>query len=162
MEGIMNSLFKKTVINTMELSNRFVRSATWMGLAEKDGKVTQKLIRVMSDLSGGGVGLIISGHLNISSEGKASLLQTGIYDDTHIPGLKTMTEAVHKHGGNIIAQLAHAGAFAKDELIEKTPFAVSTIDGLFKFPRQELTIIEINRLINAFAEAAFRAKNCRI
>jgi len=43
----MNTLFETTLINKMKLSNRFIRSATWMGLAEKDGRVTTKLIKTM-------------------------------------------------------------------------------------------------------------------
>ncbi len=155
----MNTLFDKTVINRIKLSNRVVRSATWMGLADEDGQVTQKLIKTMTDLANGGVGLIISGHMNITSEGKASLLQTGIYEDKHIPGLKEMTNAVHEHNGKIIAQLAHGGTFAKDELINETPLAVSIFDGLSEFPRKELNTFEISRLIEAFANASERAKS---
>ena len=155
----MNTLFEKTVINKLELPNRFVRSATWMGMGEDDGQTTQKLIKTMTNLADGNVGLIISGHLNITPEGKASLLQAGIYDNKHIPGLKEMTNAVHKHSGKIIAQLAHAGTFAIDELIDEKPFAVSVFDGLSESLRKELNTLEINILIEAFAKAALRAKN---
>ena len=154
----MNTLFDKTVINKLELPNRFVRSATWMGLAEKDGTVTQRLISAMADLAEGGVGLITSGHLNVTTEGKASPLQTGIYDDKHIPGLKKITEAVHEHSGRIIAQIAHAGVFALDELIDETPLAVSVFEGLSESPREEITSVGINKLIDAFTKAAERAK----
>ena len=44
----MTKLFEHTLINGMSLSNRFVRSATWEGLADKDGSVTPKLIEMMS------------------------------------------------------------------------------------------------------------------
>ena len=35
-------LFERTTINTMELENRFVRSATWEGLATDDGAATEQ------------------------------------------------------------------------------------------------------------------------
>ena len=154
----MNTLFKTTLINKMKLSNRFVRSATWMGLAEKDGRVTTKLIKTMTNLADGGVGLIISGHIYISTEGKASPLQVGLYDDKHIQGLSVMTNAVHEHNGKIIAQLAHAGTFALDELIDNTPSAVSLFDGLSELPRNELSTADISKIVDAFANAAVRAK----
>ncbi len=43
----MAELFECTSINGMRLANRFVRSATWEGLADKDGSVTPRLIEMM-------------------------------------------------------------------------------------------------------------------
>ena len=55
----MSKLFEVTEINGMQLSNRFVRSATWEGMAEDDGSVTPALVDCMSQLAEGQVGLII-------------------------------------------------------------------------------------------------------
>jgi 2,4-dienoyl-CoA reductase-like NADH-dependent reductase (Old Yellow Enzyme family) len=65
----VTKLFEHTLINGMSLSNRFVRSATWEGLADKDGTVTPKLIEMMVELVKGEVGLIISGYAFVSAEG---------------------------------------------------------------------------------------------
>jgi 2,4-dienoyl-CoA reductase-like NADH-dependent reductase (Old Yellow Enzyme family) len=40
----------------------------------------------------------------------------GIHDDSTLPGLTQMTEVVHRHGGKIAVQLAHAGAQAAASL----------------------------------------------
>jgi len=53
----------------MKLRNRFVRSATWEGMASPEGAVTPKLINTMTALAKGGVGLIISSHAYIRREG---------------------------------------------------------------------------------------------
>ncbi len=58
----MNKLFEPSEINGLKLENRFVRSATWEGMAADDGSCTPKLINLMADLARGGVGLIISSH----------------------------------------------------------------------------------------------------
>jgi len=52
----MPSLFEKTNINHLTLINRFVRSATWEGLATDPGEVTDALIEKMAVLAEGGVG----------------------------------------------------------------------------------------------------------
>ena len=39
----MASLFDATIINGMELKNRFLRSGTWTGMATEDGIMTSKL-----------------------------------------------------------------------------------------------------------------------
>ncbi len=154
----MSKLFESTEINRMKLANRFVRSATWEGMAADDGSMTPKLIQTMVDLAKGGVGMIISGHAFVSPEGQAGPWQMGIYKDELIDGLKTMTDAVHQAGGKIVAQLAHAGHFAPGALTKQPPHVVSNFEGLSKSPRHELTTDDIQKLVNAFADAAQRAK----
>ncbi|MFO8166176.1 MAG: hypothetical protein R6T98_16770, partial [Desulfatiglandales bacterium] len=58
----MTTLFTPSKINSMTLSNRFVRSATWSGMATDDGEGTPQLVDLMVNLAKGGVGLIITGH----------------------------------------------------------------------------------------------------
>ncbi len=154
----MSKLFEGSTINSMELSNRFVRSATWEGMATTDGAVTPKLIETMTALARGGVGLIISGHTYIRAEGQADPWQLGIHKDELIPGLQLMTSAVHKYNGKIVVQLAHAGNFAIEQLIKESPLVVSDFEGLATSPRKEITIQGIREIINVFADAAQRAK----
>lgn len=152
------TLFEKTKINSMTLKNRFVRSATWEGMAETNGSVTLQLIKTMEDLAEGGVGLIITGHANVMPQGQAGPWQLGIYSDDHIGGLTTMTDTVHRAGGKIVAQLAHAGNFAAEKLTQMPPCVPSIIGGLGKTPRHELTEQDIEDIVTAFAKGAFRAK----
>ena len=65
----MSGLFEKTLINGLELNNRFVRSATWEGMAENDGTCTSQLIDLMSAIAKGQVGLIISSPMYVTKEG---------------------------------------------------------------------------------------------
>ena len=143
----------------MELSNHFVRSATWEGMATDEGAVTPKLIDTMVALAEGGVGLIISGHAYIRPEGQATPRQLGIYKDELISGLQEMTAAVHRRGGKILAQLAHAGHFAPEKIINQPPLAVSDYKGLADTPRKEFTPRAIEDLILGFADAARRARS---
>ena len=154
----MTDLFGTTQINGMTLANRFVRSATWEGMAAQDGAVTPRLIDTVTDLAAGGVGLIISGHSYVLPEGQAGPKQMGIYKDDLIDGLKSMTGAVHQAGGKMVAQLAHAGTFAAEALTRTPPHVVSRYDGLAKTPRHELTISDIQHLVSAYVRAAERAK----
>ena len=83
----MSALFESTIINGMSLANRFVRSATWEGLATIDGACTSRLIDMMVKLVDGGVGLIITGHSYVSREGQAGPWQLGIHEDAMLPEL---------------------------------------------------------------------------
>ncbi|MDO0825991.1 NADH:flavin oxidoreductase [Desulfosporosinus nitroreducens] len=154
----MKTLFDQTTIKHLDLPNRFVRSATWEGLASTDGGVTSELIEAMVELAKGGVGLIITGHSYVRRDGQAGPNQLGIYSDSLIPGLKDMTKAVHAAGGRIIMQLAHAGRFASEQLTGQTALAVSLVKDLPNTSVREMTIEDIQELAEAYSEAAERAK----
>jgi 2,4-dienoyl-CoA reductase-like NADH-dependent reductase (Old Yellow Enzyme family) len=154
----MSGLFETSEINGLKLSNRFVRSATWEGMAADDGTCTPRLIDLMADLARGGLGLIISSHTYVSPEGQAGPWQLGIYSDTLTAGLETMVKAVHENGGKIVMQLAHAGFFANEELTGQTPLAPSNVAGFFKSARREMTAEDIHGLVKAYGAAAARAK----
>jgi len=145
----MSRLFESSTINGMQLSNRFVRSATWEGLAGEDGSVTPRLIKMMSELAGGGVGLIITSHAYVRPDGQAGPWQLGIYKDELIGGLKKMTAAVHQAGGRIVAQLAHAGHFAAEKLTGQSPLVVSDYEGLARSPRREISAGDIVEIVKA-------------
>ncbi len=155
----MSKLFESSEINGMKLANRFVRSATWEGMASPEGAVTPKLIETMRALAKGGVGLIISSHAYVRTDGQATPWQIGVFSDELIPGLRKMATAVHEAGGRIVMQLAHAGHFAAENLTGQTPLVVSNYEGLAKTPRKEMTAHDIGKLVTAFAEAARRAES---
>lgn len=154
----MSKLFEETTLKGMRLPNRFVRSATWEGMAADDGSVTPKLVETMKALAAGGVGLIISGHTYVSPEGQAGPWQLGVHRDELVPGLRKMADSVHESGGRIVLQLAHAGNFAAEQLTGQPPFVVSNFEGLAESPRRELTTGDIRQLVSTYAEAAGRAR----
>src|SRR5210317_13693 len=146
----MSKLFETSEINGMKLANRFVRSATWEGMAADDGACTPKLIDLMAELAKGGVGLIISSHAYVSPEGQAGPWQLGVYDDQLIPGLEAMTTAVRESAGKMVMQLAHAGYFANAKLTGQTPMAPSKAEGFAKGPRKEMNADDIQGVVQAY------------
>ena len=142
----------------MSLRNRFVRSATWEGMAEEDGGCTRRLINLMTTLAAGGVGMIITGHAYVQKIGQAGPWQLGAYDDRFIPGFRQLTESVHDKGGVIVMQLAHAGMFADPHLIGELPLAPSDIAEYTANTPREMAPLEIKEVIKAFGAAAKRAK----
>jgi 2,4-dienoyl-CoA reductase-like NADH-dependent reductase (Old Yellow Enzyme family) len=154
----MPKLFEETTIKSLTLPNRFVRSATWEGLAGDDGSVTPRLIDVAVQLARGGVGLIISGHAYVSREGQAGSWQLGAYSDKLVPGLTEMVKAVHDCGGKIAMQLAHAGSKAASRLSGLDPMGPSTTEIEGKQVGREMTKKDIGQVAQVFADAALRAR----
>ena len=142
----------------MVIKNRFVRSATWEGLATEEGGSTPKLDKMMVDLANGETGLIITGHTYVMENGQAGPWQLGIYKDELVSGLKSMTDAVHENGGKIIMQLSHAGIYAKESPKDFVSFAPSEDKEKTVSPHKKMTQEDIAEVVNAFTKGAQRAK----
>ncbi|MFX0145289.1 MAG: NADH:flavin oxidoreductase [Candidatus Hodarchaeota archaeon] len=155
----MRKLYSKPKkIGGIELKNRFVRSATGERIASEDGRVTDDLIQFYKVLAEGGVGLIITGVTYVLSNGKSIPNQLAIDKDDLIPGLKNLTDAVHKYGENckIAVQLHHSGR--QSMVLENPPAPSVVIEPTFNVTPKEMTIMDIEDTVDAFAEAARRAK----
>ena len=155
----MSRLFEETEINGMTLSNRLVRSATWEGMCEPDGRPTRKLAECYADLARGGVGLIISSFTFIRPDGKGLPGQMGIHTDAFAEAMKNLTAAVHGHGGSICMQLVHAGGQTSTKTIGSQPVAPSAV-ALQQFPEipAELLHEDIAELVALFGAGAARAR----
>jgi 2,4-dienoyl-CoA reductase-like NADH-dependent reductase (Old Yellow Enzyme family) len=152
----MTELFATTELNGMKLKNRFVRSATYEAMAELDGTVKEQLCDYMDELSRAEVGLIISGHAYVAREGQAGPRQMGIYSDAMIHGLQKITSVVHKNGGVIAIQLAHAG----QKGIGKNEYAALGPSEIYKDNVKKtggMTEDDIKTTISTFGDAAERA-----
>src|SRR5260370_23596495 len=157
--GIMSSyshLFQPGRIGGIEIRNRIVRAGTSETMAADSGEVTDQLIELYETLSRNLVGLIITGHLYCHPRGQYAHHQTGIYNDSLIPGLRRLTDAVHRHGGAIFAQLAHAGS--QSRVPRQMPVAPSPVpNALTGRPVAEAGEDEIPQGVIAFGSAAARA-----
>jgi 2,4-dienoyl-CoA reductase-like NADH-dependent reductase (Old Yellow Enzyme family) len=154
----MAELFECTTINGMSLANRFVRSATWEGLADEDGSVTPRLTEMMVELARGEVGLIISGYTFVTPEGQSSPGQLAVYGDRFLPGLRTMARAVHLAGGKIALQLVHGGCSANPELSGLEAIGPSAREKDGRLTCRPARREDVAIIVSAFARAAERAK----
>lgn len=156
---IMASLFEQASIGTLKIKNRIIRSATWEGMCEQNGRPTQKLIDYYCTLVKGGIGLIISGYTYVRPDGKQQVGKMGIYTDDFAEDFKRLTRAVHDLDGKIAIQLVHAGGQASSKNAGHQPVAPSAVKaGAFPEMPQALSILEIEDITDAFALAAQRAK----
>ena len=152
----MARLFTEGRIGTLPIPNRMIRSATAEWLADEAGHPRPPMVDLYRELSRGGVGLIISGHLFVHTSGRGYIGMTGIYNDALIEPLRRVTQAVHEEGGRIAAQLNHTGL--KASAGDGPPLAPSAIGPPLAEPAaRALDTEEIEELIRSFADAARRA-----
>jgi 2,4-dienoyl-CoA reductase-like NADH-dependent reductase (Old Yellow Enzyme family) len=155
----MSLLFTPDRIGNLVVPNRIVRSATAERLAnDDDGYPTSKLSDMWLELVRGGTGLIISGHMFVHPSGKCHPEMSGIYKDELVPEWAKITSAVHKEGGKIAVQINHGGMQCSKDAVVGTIAPSAFDDDELEQPAREITVNEIYLLIDAYAQAARRAK----
>ena len=144
-------------IGRLAIKNRLIRAATSETMATERGEATEALVRLYSDLARGGVGLIITGHIYVEARGQYEPRQLGLEHDSRIAPLARVTEAVHRHGGLIFAELSHAGS--QSLIAHIVPLAPSVVaNAIFSRPPAEMSDAEVEKVIADFAAAAARAQ----
>jgi len=161
MSKYYSSLFRPVKINGMRLKNRLVVPPMGTGFAEEDGSVSDRLIKYHEARAKGGFGLITLEVTAVDGvEGKGSLHQLSIFDDRFIPGLKRLVDRLHNAGAKVGIQLYHPGRVTLPAILGGLrPVAPSPIpDPIWRQAPRELTIQDIKRLVELFAQGARRAK----
>jgi len=154
----MDKLFEVTTIKSLNLRNRFIRSATWEGMADDCGACTPQLADFFCTLARGEVGLIITGHAYVNKAGQARPLQLGAHNDNLLPGLEKLVQSVHDNGGKIALQLSHAGCYAATEITGLDVYAPSSGENETGQIIREMTHEEIRKVVADFSESAARAQ----
>lgn len=88
----MKQIFEPVKMNHIELKNRLVRSATWEGIANQDGSVTEEAYEIYEELAKGGIGAIITGFTSVALHDYYFGGMMRLCDDALIPQYKKLTD----------------------------------------------------------------------
>ncbi len=176
-----NHLTQPGRIGSLELKNRMVVTAMGVNLAESDGSCGDRIIAFHERQARGGVGLIVLGVAGVAwPNGGNQPRQIAISEDRHIPGLRAMADAVHRHGAKVATQIHHGGLVAAQDMKEGRPIWVPSYPspgasdlGQGMLPEEMaafhdpdapppqlhvMTQDDIELLVSQFAAAAWRAR----
>jgi N-ethylmaleimide reductase len=161
----MPSLFNPLQLGALELPNRILMAPLTRARAGREGVPNELMARYYVQRSG--AGLIISEAIGITREGLGWPNAPGLWNDAQVDGWKGVTEAVHRAGGRIVAQLWHMGRLVHPDLGGGQPISSSattapdfahTYEG--KKPYVEAraaTRAEIGRILDDYVHAARNA-----
>ncbi|MGC8660015.1 MAG: NADH:flavin oxidoreductase [Desulfomonilaceae bacterium] len=157
-------LFEKNSIGSVELANRFIKSSTWSGTADKKGYVTDLTVKFHEEVAKGGVGLILTGNQIVMTNGMSSPYSIGNYEDAQAEGLKRLADCIHRQGCKVVVQISHSLARSNPKLFLKEAdelWGVSAVPYSADSPiPKEMTKSDISRMVDAFSAAAVRASKC--
>ena len=155
----LDNLFSPFSIGALKMRNRIVMPPMATHYATSEGFVTDRQIAYYIERAKGGVGYITVEHTGILQQGRASPNMLLISSDEHAFAIERLIEAVHGAGGEIIVQINHAGRQTSTSatgfpIVGPSPIPCPTRDEI----PQELSVGEIQEIIEAFSVAAQRVK----
>ncbi len=170
-------------IGNVALRNRIAMAPMGVELVEADGAVREPTIRYYEERARGGAGLLITENTSAAyPRGANSAHEIAVSRDEFLPGLTSLTEAVHRQGAKIAIQLAFHGKIARLDVSEGRPMIVPSeprfhmdLSGLGEMTPQELawmmaantgtggkyqaaTLADLAQITEEFAEACLRAR----
>lgn len=151
-------LFTPTTFVGMDLRNRIVYPPITTGLAEADGKVSDRMVEFYRQRAAGGVGLIILEPGVVHQQAKLAKFSAGAWTDDQIPGMARLAKTIQHEGAKVFIQLCHAGPKAHPRINGVPPSSASDKPFFFKMPTAALSQIEIKSVVNDFTLAAARAR----
>ncbi|MGF7213667.1 2,4-dienoyl-CoA reductase (NADPH2) [Skermanella aerolata] len=162
-EGLESDpIFTPLRFRNLTVKNRIFRSNIAGRFDNEDGSLTQTRINWECRFAKGGVGAIVSSYVPVAMHGRIIANFATIHRDEFIPLWAKLGEAVHSFDCNYIMQLSHSGRQMDLPGIsnqhQPTPSSTDDREPLHGFLCRAMGTGEIARLVDAFARAAWRAR----
>lgn len=161
----MPDLFDPVALGAIRAPNRVLMAPLTRGRAGRDAVPTPVMAEYYAQRAS--AGLIISEATGISREGLGWPYAPGLWTDAQVEGWKPVTEAVHRAGGRIVAQLWHMGRQVHSSVTGTQPVSSSATRTAGHFHTYEgrqdseearpLRLDEIPRVLDDYEAAARNA-----
>ncbi|HAY21851.1 MAG TPA: NADH oxidase [Desulfobacterales bacterium] len=153
-------LFSPLQVGPLTLRNRISYSPTLTGFATVDGEVSRLMLDYYNRLAKGGAGMVYIGSVSVdwpTSRNNYCVLRAD--DNRFIFGLNKLAETIQKNGAAAVLQVHHAGRFGKvDEPVGPTELPGMFMEGKMTKNVRALKTVEVEGLVEKFAQAALRAR----
>lgn len=108
---MLQQAFQPTRLGSLELRNRFIKTATFEGRTP-GGCINESTLAFHRSFAAGGVGLVTMAYCAVSADGRTFPDQLHV-NEHNLADLARLAAAVHGAGGAISGQLAHCGGFTR-------------------------------------------------
>ena len=141
--------------NGVKAKNRVFLAPMTNLQSHEDGTLSDDEHHWLQTRARGGFGVISTCASHVTADGQGWKGELGIFDDKHLPGLTRLATTLREAGSVSLVQIFHGGARADAKLIGELPLTASN-EGE-PLTAREATIEDIERIIDAFRDAAVRA-----
>jgi 2,4-dienoyl-CoA reductase-like NADH-dependent reductase (Old Yellow Enzyme family)/thioredoxin reductase len=153
-------LLQPLKIKGLTIKNRIMSTSHAISYAV-DGKPKERYQLYQEEKAIGGIGLtMFGGASNVAPDSPSVYGQIYAGDDSVIPYFREMADRIHGHGAAVMCQLTHMGRRTSNLVGNWIPtIAPSYIrEDMNRAFAREMDLNDINRVIKAFGDAAWRCK----
>lgn len=155
--GQFRYLFSPLKLGPITVPNRVVFSAHLTNYATQDGKPSEQHAAYYEARAAGGAGLIITEEHSVHPTDWPYEKMIHAFHADVVPGYQRITEAVHRHGVPIFAQINHNGGQASSMYTRLPVWAPSPVpDPLFREVPKAVEQHEIDEIVASYATVAAR------
>lgn len=119
----MSLAFTPFALGDLRLRNRIVKPATFEGMCP-GGAPSAALVEHHRRVAAGGAAMTTVAYASISPDGRSYPTQLLLGPEA-VPGLRALTDAVHREGAAASLQIGHCGDFADRRLVGGRPLGAS-------------------------------------
>lgn len=161
-----NNLLSQGKIGRLTLKNRLIMPGMSDHFSNETGDFIDVCKAYYEERAKGGTALIITSFCYVDKTGQAETCQLRCYEESHLSGLKRLSDGVHYYDGKIFLQLHHAGRGTSSEITGTQPIAPSAIPAVIdlgedtfemEMPRA-MTKEDIDYIVGRFINSAVLAK----
>ena len=150
-------LFTPMRLGPLTVPNRIVFSAHLTNYATQDGMPSDQHVAYYEARAAGGSGLIITEEHSVHPTDWPYEKMIHAFRPDVVPGYRRITDAVHRHGVPILAQINHNGGQASSMYTRLPVWAPSPVfDPLFREVPKEVEQHEIDEIVRSYATVAAR------
>lgn len=161
-QSVAGAVFQPLTIGPLTLRNRVIKAATNEGAA-RGGIPTKQMVKIHESVAAGGVGMTTLAYCAVSPDGRTLPDQIVLARET-LPHLRVLTDAVHRQGAAVSAQITHGGCFTFLPP-QQTPRPLSASGGFNKvgimsgmLRKQAMTESDMLRVADEFVQGAQLAR----
>ncbi|HXX29171.1 MAG TPA: NADH:flavin oxidoreductase [Myxococcaceae bacterium] len=149
----MSRAFTPFTLGPLRLRNRIVKAATFEGMCP-GGIPSAALVEHHRRVATGGAAMTTVAYASVSPAGRSYATQLLLGPEA-VPGLRRLTEAVHREGAAASLQIGHCGDFADRRLAGGRPMGPSRRLNIYgRSLARAMSEADIARVIDEFAAAA--------
>ena len=150
-------LFTPYKLGGITLRNRVIRAAAFEGMCPGN-MPSDALLQYHKAVAAGGVGMTTVAYASVNRSGLSFPHQLWLREEA-VPGLRTLTDAVHREGAACSIQIGHCGNMARRSVTGTRSVAPSARINLYgpTFPRA-MNIIDIREIAHNFGTAVHLAR----
>lgn len=119
-----SKLFTEASIGSITLRNRTIRSAAFESMCPGNAP-SQQLLDYHRSVAAGGVGMTTVAYAAVAQSGLSFDRQLWMRKEI-VPGLRKLTDSVHKEGAAASIQLGHCGNMSHKKICGETPIGASS------------------------------------